>query len=103
MANNFKNIEANKNLKINKYSITKIKDGIKTGEFQKGASELTKSIIKKFPGSLLTGPSARVIFEYANSNIIQIDGPVEDVLFAAVAKIKEKRTQLKETSSIKNL
>lgn len=93
---NFKNIKANKNLKILKYSILKRDDkGIETGQFQKGASELIKSTIKKFPGSLLTGPSARVVFEYANKNIIQIDGPVEDVLFAAIAKIKEKKNPAK--------
>ena len=49
----FKNIEANKNLKIQKYSVQNLKNGIQTKEWIKGVSEIKDFSISKYPGSLL--------------------------------------------------
>ena len=92
---NFKNIEANKNLKIFKYSLEIKKNGAQQSDWIKGVSELKDFQITKYPGTLLGGPRARVIFKYQNTNHLQIDGPVDDVLFASIAKIKEKKNPAK--------
>ena len=51
----------------------------------------------------LLGEQAVVVFIYTKRKLIRIFGPKEDVLFAAVAKIKEKKNHAKREFSIINL
>ena len=75
----------NKNIKFEKYNLTKNKDGsINKKDWIKSVSELDQVAVAKYVGSLLYGEQAKVMLVYKNGNVREISGDSKEVMIEVI-------------------
>ena len=87
----------NKNIKFEKYNLTKNKDGsINKKDWIKSVSELDQVAVAKYIGSLLYGEQAKVMLVYKNGNVREVSGDSKEVMIEVISIINLKKNEIKK-------